>query len=357
MKKATKRASFTLIARFFVFSLFLVFFSTSLNAQGEFLIDPSSVVANEKGINFIKHDSDIIQYISIAPKENNISAQFVYTNNQWFSINIGSNSTLHQTEDISVFNADFKALSPDGNMGTYIGVAESPSMDKFIVSQNFNLQEGQIKLSGAYLTRFFDPYALKSTQKTVGAEYSYDLFDEESPLQEIQTSFVYYDVDEKNRGLVSDNSIEEYLNNNRKISSEMAAVLRLSPKLKAIFAMNYKKEETNFMGSNRMELKYRENDYTQMSLYSSSDMVNNKVAGIKYSHNFKDSIKAFMSAERHYNSMDMNQNICQFGLSYRFNTDQISSRLPQLFKKKDHSHHFTLPGITPIERVNVNDII
>ncbi|HZF71750.1 hypothetical protein [Sulfuricurvum sp.] len=356
MKKATMTVSFSWITRFFAYPVLVLFFLTSQNARSDSLSDSSTVVANEKGINFIKHDSDITQNLSIAPRENNISTQFVYTNNQWFSINIGSNSTLHQVEDSSVFNVDFKALYPGGTMGTYIGAAESPTMDKFVVSQNLKLQEGQIKLSGAYLTRFLDPY-VRSAQKTVGAEYSYDLFDEEFPLQEIQTSFVYYDVEGKNTGLISDNNFEEYIQKNRKISTEMAAVLRLSPKLKAIFAMNYNKEETTFMGSNRLELKYRENDYTQMSLYSSNDMVNNKVAGIKYTHNFKDSMKAFLSAERHYNSMDMNQNICQFGLSYRFNTDQISSRLPQLFKEKNHLFHLTLPEITPINRVNVNDIM
>jgi hypothetical protein len=340
-------------AKTVLFFFFII--ATVLNAQSEYLIDPSTVVANEKGINFIKHDSDITQKLTIAPRENNITTQFLYTNNQWFSLDIGSNSTLHQLDNNTVLNADVKTLYPGANMGTYIGVAESSTMDKFIVSQNFIHQEGQIKLSGAYLTKCFDPY-VRSTQKTVGVEYAYDFFDEEFPLQEIKTSAVYYDVEGKSTGLLSDNTTEQYINNTRKVSSEVAAVLKLSPKLKAIFGVNYNKEYANLMHSNRMELKYRENDYNQMSLYSSNDIIN-KVAGIKYSHNFKDSMKAFLSAERRFNSMDLNQNICQFGLSYRFNTDQISSRLPQLFKKKNHSYTISLPEISPIDAVNVNNII
>jgi hypothetical protein len=196
-------------------------------------------------------------------------------------------------------------------------------------------------------------------------------------LQEVTTSITYYDVDGKNIGnidnIITENNLLDNMSSsygnvlgNVKLSSSMMAVFRLTSNLKAIFGVTFDKNYPAFVTSNNessvdytnnVEMEYRLSDYNAMSLFLKNDHSKNKTAGIKYTHNLRNSIKSYISVEKQYSAMEMDQNICEFGLSYSFGGSKKDSKLPQLFKKKRHLKNLTLPEISPIESVNADDIM
>lgn len=186
-------------------------------------------------------------------------------------------------------------LYAGSKLGTYIGIAKGSELEKFVLSQGFALENGTIKLSASLLKRLteldFSEYSKSYnetlTQKSFGVEHSYR-FDNDKLLQEIKTSIVYYNLDGKNLGHITDIIIDNatlydwsavyggYRGGN-KILGMTTGVFKLSDALRATLSLGYDKLTYDAMFdtpksdsaklASGASLAYRFNNYHQVESY------------------------------------------------------------------------------------------
>ena len=105
----------------------------------------------------------------------------------------------------------YRILYAGSRMGMYIGVTKGSELEKFVISNSFKPKYGKLKISAGLLKKLSSIYIYdydiehqeKVRQNSIGIEYRY-INTAKSILKEIKTTALYYDLNGKKLGNISD---------------------------------------------------------------------------------------------------------------------------------------------------------
>ncbi len=352
----------------------LLLITTTANTAEE-----STITTTPQGVNLSKSNSDSSQNISIAPTKDGVKSSFSLSDKRNYQIDIGAYYESSKVKNDIVLDASYRMLYEGAKLGTYIGITKGSELEKFVLSQGFALKKGRIKLSVALLrsltlldfSEYSQSYKERLTQKSFGAEYSYN-FERDSLLQEIKTSIIYYDLENKEIGRIGDIIIDNATlydwtrvyggyRGGVKVLGDVSAGFKLLDNLKATVSMGYdrltykamydQREETSTKLALGTSLTYRINDYHQIEAYAKNQN-SQKTGGAKYTHDFGNALSGYLSMDRLVREYAPSDTQYRFGLSYSFGAEDKHTRLSPLFASSSVSSTMSLSEVAPIASVN-----
>lgn len=308
-----------------------------------------------------------------------MKSSFSLSDKRNYQIDIGAYYESNKVKNDIVLDASYRMLYEGAKLGTYIGIAKGSELEKFVLSQGFALKNGRIKLSAALLRRltlldfseYSQSYKERLTQKSFGAEYSYNL-GRDSLLQEIKTSITYYDLENKEIGRISDIIIDNATlydwtrvyggyRGGTKVLGDVSAGFKLLDNLKATINMGYDRltykamydqnEETSAKLALGTSLTYRINDYHQIEAYAKNKN-SQKTGGAKYTHDFGNALSGYLSMGRIVRDSAPSDTQYRFGISYSFGGEDKHTRLSPLFASYNAKSSLMLSDLSPISAVN-----
>ncbi len=190
----------------------LLLFSALVCAAGDTILRTDShIQADEGGIFFIKKSIEESQQISIEPDTNAVYTAYEFLKRQGYRVDVGAQYKIEEDKDDLILDMSYRVLYAGSKIGMYIGITKGSELEKFVISNSFKPKYGKLRISAGLLKKLSSIYIYdydiehqeKVRQNSIGIEYRY-INTAKSILKEIKTTALYYDLNGKKLGNISD---------------------------------------------------------------------------------------------------------------------------------------------------------
>ena len=322
----------------------LLLFSALVCAAGDTILRTDShIQADEGGIFFIKKSIEESQQISIEPDTNAVYTAYEFLKRQGYRVDVGAQYKIEEDKDDLILDMSYRVLYAGSKIGMYIGITKGSELEKFVISNSFKPKYGKLRISAGLLKKLSSIYIYdydiehqeKVRQNSIGIEYRY-INTAKSILKEIKTTALYYDLNGKKLGNISDILLDNDIlydwdttygkyTSGQKMVADISAVFKVQKNIKAEAGLGYEQSDYNLLYERLkqsnikipsfLSLSYRMSKRSQLDFYIKN--AKKRITKLRYTKNFKNGLKSFISAERKTEEA-FAETVYRFGFEYSF---------------------------------------
>ena len=359
----------------------LLLFSALVCAAGDTILRTDShIQADEGGIFLIKKSVEKSQQISIEPDTNAVYTAYEFLKRQGYRVDVGAQYKIEEDKDDLILDMSYRVLYAGSKIGMYIGITKGSELEKFVISNSFKPKYGKLRISAGLLKKLSSIYIYdydiehqeKVRQNSIGIEYRY-INTAKSILKEIKTTALYYDLNGKKLGNISDILLDNDIlydwdttygkyTSGQKMVADISAVFKVQKNIKAEAGLGYEQSDYNLLYERLrqsnikipsfLSLSYRMSKRSQLDFYIKN--AKKRITKLRYTKNFKNGLKSFISAERKTEEA-FAETVYRFGFEYSFGGNLYGGKLEPLFETKKTQKTLLLQDLSPITDINNND--
>jgi hypothetical protein len=190
---------------------------------------------------------------------------YEFLKRQGYRVDVGAQYKIEEDKDDLILDMSYRVLYAGSRMGMYIGVTKGSELEKFVISNSFKPKYGKLKISAGLLKKLSSIYIYdydiehqeKVRQNSIGIEYRY-INTAKSILKEIKTTALYYDLNGKKLGNISDILLDNDIlydwdttygkyTSGQKMVADISAVFKVQKNIKAEAGLGYEQSDYNLL--------------------------------------------------------------------------------------------------------------